>query len=228
MYTLAFDTSSITVSVSILQDDNILYDAIINNGLNHSETLMPAIDAALNHTGIKIVDIDLFACTLGPGSFTGLRIGVSALKGFILATEKPAAGVSSLAALSLNIDKGSKLICPVMDAGRGQVYTALYYYNDEGLLIQLGHEKAISPEEILPDNKQHIIFVGDGIIKYAGIIGKNNKNIEIASPSQQHIRASAVGILGRKQYERGELLNPATFVPFYLRSADAQPSKSLF
>jgi tRNA threonylcarbamoyladenosine biosynthesis protein TsaB len=228
MYTLAFDTSSKTVAVSILHDDNILYDDIINNGLNHSETLMPAIHHALKQAGIKIANIDLFACTLGPGSFTGLRIGVSTLKGFVLATGKPAVGVSSLAVLALNIENSSQIICPVIDAGRGQVYIASYHFNNKGILVQVGQEKAVSPDEILLENNQDMIFVGDGIIKYAGIIEKKNKHIEIASSSLQYIRASAVGILGRKKYEHREVLDSATFVPFYLRSVEAQPSKSLF
>ncbi len=96
MLTLAFDTSSKTAAVALLRDSDILYDnIIINTGLKHSEVLMPAIDHALRAISVKIKDVDLFACTIGPGSFTGLRIGVSTLKGLILATGKPAAGISS-------------------------------------------------------------------------------------------------------------------------------------
>ena len=136
--TLAFDTSSKTVAVALLRDDVILYDAIINIDLNHSEVLLPAIDYACLQTRIKISEIDLFACTIGPGSFTGLRIGVSTLKGLMLATGKPAVGISSLAALALNVGKSSKIICSAMDAGRGQVYIAFYRYNENGLLDQIG------------------------------------------------------------------------------------------
>ena len=98
--TLAFDTSSRTAAVAILRDNVISYDVIINVDLNHSEVLLPAIEQACKQTGIQITEIDLFASTIGPGSFTGLRIGASTLKGLMLATGKPAVGISSLAAVA--------------------------------------------------------------------------------------------------------------------------------
>jgi tRNA threonylcarbamoyladenosine biosynthesis protein TsaB len=229
MLTLAFDTSSKTVAVAILKDDVIIYDTIINVDLNHSEVLLPAIDYACHQTRIKINEIDLFACTIGPGSFTGLRIGVSTLKGLMLATGKPAVGISSLAALALNVSKSSKIICSVMDAGRGQVYIAYYRYNENGLLDQIGTEKTVDPREILHNQEQEIIFVGDGAIKYADILSNTKtKEINIASVLHQYIRASSVAFLGRKKYDRNELLNAETFVPVYLRSADARKKKALF
>jgi tRNA threonylcarbamoyladenosine biosynthesis protein TsaB len=229
MLTLAFDTSSKTAAVALLKDDVILYDAIINVGLNHSEVLLPAIDQTCRQTRIKISAIDLFACTIGPGSFSGLRIGVSTLKGLMLATGKPAVGISSLAALALNISKSSKIICSVMDAGRGQVYIAYYRYNENGFLDQIGTERAVVPWEIIHNPEQEILFVGDGAIKYADIISTTKtKEINIASVQQQYIRASSVGILGREKYNRNELLNAETFVPVYLRSADARVKKALF
>ena len=227
--TLAFDTSSKTAAVALLQDDVILYETIINVGLNHSEVLLPAIDQACLQARIKIAEIDLFACTIGPGSFTGLRIGVSTLKGLMLATGKPAVGISSLAALALNVSKSSKIICSVMDAGRGQVYIAYYRYNENGLIDQMDIEKAVDPREIIQNPEQEIIFVGDGAIKYADILSNTKTSeINIASALQQHIRASSVGFLGREKYDRNELLNAETFVPFYLRSADAHMKKALF
>ena len=162
MLTLAFDTSSKTAAVALLRDKIILYDTIVNIDLNHSEVLLPAIEQACLQTKIKISGIDLFACTLGPGSFTGLRIGASTLKGLMLATGKPAVGISSLAALALNAGKSSKIICSVMDAGRGQVYIAHFRHNKDGLPEQIGGDEVISPEEITHDSKQEIIFIGDG------------------------------------------------------------------
>jgi tRNA threonylcarbamoyladenosine biosynthesis protein TsaB len=229
MLTLAFDTSSKTAAVALLQDDVILYDTIINVGLNHSEVLLPAIDQACLQTRIKIAEIDLFACTIGPGSFTGLRIGVSTLKGLVLGTGKPAVGISSLAALALNVSRSSKIICSVMDAGRGQVYIAYYLYNENGLIDQIGTDKVVNPREIIHNPEQEIIFVGDGAIKYADILSNTKtKEINIASVMQQYIRASSVGFLGREKYDRNELLNAENFVPIYLRSADAHMKKALF
>jgi len=227
MLTLAFDTSFQTVAVAILQDNAILYDTIINVDLNHSEVLLPAINQACLQTGIKIADVDLFACTIGPGSFTGLRIGASTLKGFMLATGKPAVGVSSLAALALNVSNNAKIICSVMDAGRGQVYVAYFRYNQKSLLEQIGADEVLNPADIDPDFKQEVFFAGDGAIKYADIIsGTKKNNIFVASQQQQYIRASSVAILGIEKFNRNEILDVETFVPVYLRSADAHPKKA--
>lgn len=229
MLTLAFDTSSKTASVSILRDKAVLYDTIINKGLNHSEILLPAIDEACRLSGIKLTDIDLFACTLGPGSFTGLRIGVSTLKGLMMATGKPAAGVSTLAALALNVDKKDKIIGSVMDAGRGQVYLAYYQYDKEGILNQLETERALDPQSISYSYEEEVIYVGDGAIKYADLISSlSSKKNKIASAEQQFICASAVGILAIEKYHRNDLLDLVRCVPVYLRSADALLKKQMF
>ena len=228
MLTLAFDTSSRTAAVAVLRDDTIFYESIINTGLNHSEVLMPEIDYACRRVGIKISDVNLFACTLGPGSFTGLRIGVSTLKGLMLATGTPAAGVSSLAAVVLNIGTTSKLICSMIDAGRGQVYVAYFRYNDKNILQQISEEKAVKPQEIINNTDKNTLFVGDGAIKYADIIKNIKSEVSIASDLQHYIRASAVGILGRKKFAEKDLLDASTLVPIYLRSADALPHKSIF
>lgn len=227
MLTLSFDTSFKTAAVALLQDDTILYDAVINTGLNHSETLLLAIEQAFKQLRLKIEDIDLFACALGPGSFTGLRVGVSTLKGLLLACGKPAVGVSSLAALALNVTDSTAMICPVTDAGRGQVYTASYRYNND-LLQQISPEIVIDPDEILFDSTCDIIFVGEGAIKYRDILMQKAKAACFAPTREQFIRASAVGILGREKFLRNELLDPATFTPVYLRAADAKPGKRLF
>jgi len=229
MLTLAFDTSSKTASVSLLRDKAVLCDTIIDNGLNHSEVLLPAIDEVRRLAGIKITDIDLFACSLGPGSFTGLRIGVSTLKGLIMATGKPAAGVSSLAALALNVEDTDKIIGSMMDAGRGQVYLAYYQYDQEGILIELGAARALDPHSLTAQYQGQVIYVGDGAIKYADSINALPiKRSKIASEEKQFIRASAVGRLAIDKYHRNDLLDLAASAPVYLRSADALPKKKGF
>lgn len=229
MLTLAFDTSSRTAAVAILQDRDILYDKVINSGLNHSEVLMPEIEQALNQADADISDIDLFACTLGPGSFTGLRIGVSTLKGLMLATEKPAVGVSSLASLAMNAESTSKLICSMIDAGRGQVYSAYFRYNDKNILNQISEEKAFNTKEKMDSFDQDTLFVGDGAIKYSDQIRTiKSQKLMILPEEKQYIRASCVGFLGLEKYAVNDLLDVSNIVPFYLRSADALPHKSIF
>jgi tRNA threonylcarbamoyladenosine biosynthesis protein TsaB len=145
----------------------------------------------------------------------------------MLATGKPAAGISSLAALALNAGKTSKLICSVMDAGRGQVYAAFYRYDKNEYLEQLGVEKAVQPENILSTIDEEIDLIGDGAINYADIICKNKKTV-INSKLPKYIKASSVGILGIKKFYRKDLLDASTLVPVYLRSADAVPHKTIF
>lgn len=222
MLILAFDTSSKTASVAILRDHVIVYDVMINAGLNHSEVLLPAIENACWQTGIKITDFDLFACTMGPGSFTGLRIGVSTLKGFMLATEKPAIGVSSLTALALNAGKSSKKISAIMDAGRGQVYYASFKYDSRGLLRQVEREQVLNPSHITYDKKT--LYIGDGVVKYSDVMNTGNQ-VNIVSSCQHYIRASSVAILGKEKYDRNELLNAETFIPVYLRSTDVEDKR---
>ncbi len=220
MLILAFDTSSKTASVAVLRDEEILYETVLDTGLNHSEVLLPAIEKACVHTGINIADADVLACTLGPGSFTGLRIGAATLKGLMLATGKPAVGISSLAALALNAGISSKMICSVMDAGRGQVYSACFRYPSKGRLEQITGEQVSNPSDIHYDHQEDVLFVGDGAVKYAGIIA-GGKYIEKINVSLKQIRASSVGLLGRGKYLENELLDAETFAPVYLRSADA-------
>jgi len=226
MLTLAYDTSSKTVSVAILRDENIIYDVVINIALNHSEVLLPTIDQACICTRNDINDFDLFACTQGPGSFTGLRIGASTLKGFMLATGKPAVGVSSLEALAMNAGTTSKMICSMMDAGRGQVYTAYFQTDENNFLRRMSEDTVINPALIQCPRDEKILFVGDGAVRYADIIKKNNKNkISILSDMQPFIRASSVGILALEKHRRNEFLDADTFVPVYLRSADVSLNK---
>ncbi|MBN1474096.1 MAG: tRNA (adenosine(37)-N6)-threonylcarbamoyltransferase complex dimerization subunit type 1 TsaB [Syntrophaceae bacterium] len=228
MYILAFDTSSKTVSVAVLKNNDIIYEKTLDTGLNHSETILPAIDRALRDSNLQINEIDLFACTLGPGSFTGVRIAVSTIKGMMLATLKPAVGVSALAAIALNVPYTKKMICAVMDAGRGQVYTATFCYDKESLLLQLTPEINIHPQNIHTDVNNDVICAGEGALRYAELILKNNKNVFIDKNITPCVKASSVGILGMEKYQRGELLNPDNCVPVYLRKSDALPKVSLF
>ena len=229
MQILAFDTSSQTVSVAILRDEDILYDTIMNTGQNHSEVLLPSIDQACVLAGVHISQIDLFACTIGPGSFTGLRIGLSTMKGLMMATGKPGVGVSSLQALALNVGQAEKTVGSMIDAGRGQVYLAYFQYDQDGHLNQLGSEQALDPQKIGEYSGHDAIYVGDGAIKYAGVITSFlNHNNTIASDEKQFIHASSVGSLAIAKYRRNDLLHLQKSIPVYLRSADARPTKPLF
>ena len=173
MYVLAVDSSSVSGSVALLNDEQVLFEEIIHTGLNHSQTLLPAVAELFARTGRKNSDIDLFAVTTGPGSFTGLRIGVSLIKGFALATSKPVAGVSTLEALSQNLFACRSVICPFMDAKKKQVYAALFNPRPDGVPEKIREETVEDPRRFLETITTEIVLAGDGAMKYADLLRRD-------------------------------------------------------
>ncbi len=164
MKILAFDSSAIVASVALCEDETVLGELTLNNGNTHSETLLPSAQFLLSQLNLSTDDVDLFAVSKGPGSFTGVRIGVATVKGLAFGTEKPCIGVSTLEALAYNLLACDGLICPVMNARRGQVYTALFRA-ENGLLTRLMPDSAISIEDldkILLSYNEPVRLVGDG------------------------------------------------------------------
>jgi len=223
MLILAIDTSTRTASVSLLKNDDILSEIFINLGVNHSIALLPALYDLCTLSCVKPSSVDLFVCTIGPGSFTGLRIGASTVKGLALAAGKPVVGVSTLDALAYNLIGSKMLICPILDAKKTEVYTALYRTGDDNVLEKTGSERVTDIEEFLRSIDEETIFVGDGAIKYARLIdGIMPGRSHFASPCNQYVKAAAVGILGKKKYSGEDVLDLITFTPIYLRPSEAE------
>ncbi|HVO65747.1 MAG TPA: tRNA (adenosine(37)-N6)-threonylcarbamoyltransferase complex dimerization subunit type 1 TsaB [Syntrophales bacterium] len=223
MLILAIDTSTSTASISLLKNYEILSEVFINLGVNHSIILLPALNDLCRLSHIEPSSIDLFVCTIGPGSFTGLRVGASTIKGLALSTGKPVVGVSTLDALAFNLIGSKMLICPILDAKKNQVYTALYRTGHNNMLVKAGKERVTNINEFLPSIDEETIFVGDGALKYAGLIGDILPGRSyFASTCNHHVRAAAVGLLGKKKYSEGDVLDLATFTPMYLRLSEAE------
>jgi tRNA threonylcarbamoyladenosine biosynthesis protein TsaB len=223
MLTLAIDTSTKSVSIALLRDSDILSEIFFNLDVNHSLVLLPALDDLLRLSNIQAGEIDLFACTMGPGSFTGLRVGASTIKGLALATGKPIAGVSTLEALAFNIVSPEISICPMLDAKKDQVYTALYRTGRNYSLERIESERVTDVRIFLQCIDEDVIFVGDGAAKYAGLISEMLPGKSyFASVCHQHIRAAVVGLLGKKKYSEGDILDSVTFAPAYLRASEAE------
>ena len=223
MVILAIDTSSKSASIALLRDDDILSEVFFNLDVNHSVVLLPALHHLLKLSRIEPDEIDLFTCTIGPGSFTGLRVGASTIKGLALATGKPIAGVSSLEALAFNIEGREIPVCPMLDARKGQVYTALYRTGRDYTLETIKGERVTDVRGFLECIDEEVIFVGDGSVKYAELImemlpGKSY----FASGCHQHVRAAVVGVLGKIKYLEGDVLDSVTFAPVYIRPSDAE------
>ena len=162
MNILAVDSSALTATVAVMADGQIKSEMSFTTSLTHSETIMPMIDEVLGKADLTINDIDLFACSEGPGSFTGLRIGIGTVKGLGYGLGKKVCGISTLEALAYNISYTDFMIAPIMDARRGQVYNALYKYAN-GVLATVAEPRALSVDELCSEINEKVIFVGDGV-----------------------------------------------------------------
>ena len=205
MKILAIDTSATVASVAITEDRTPLAVYTLNNGNTHSETLLPMVESAFSALAISAKDIDLFALSAGPGSFTGVRIGAATVKGLAFGSQKPCAEVSTLEALAQNLVFKQGLICPVMNARRSQVYTALFRSNGKEL-IRLMPDSALLIEEldaILAEYGEPISLVGDGYeITEKGF----TKTAICYVPEALRLQSAlSVAAIAQKKLESGEL-----------------------
>ena len=223
MYILAIDTSGAALSVALLDDEAIRAEVFLNTGVNHSLHLLPAVKYVYEQAGLNTDAADLFVCAIGPGSFTGLRIGVGTIKGLAMAAGKPVVGVSSLAVLAANIAPVSMNICPMLDAQRGQIYTALYKMDGDFLPIRIGKEQVAELEPFLKGLTEKTIFLGSGALKHAQSIKKILPDTSILAPERHcYNRAAVAGILGLKKFQEGKTSDTRTFAPRYLRPSEAE------
>lgn len=224
MKILAIDTSQKTASIAILEDGTIRADIFIDNGRHHSEILLPAIEEVFHLAGMEPDEMNYFAVTIGPGSFTGLRIGATTIKGLALSTGKPVVGVSTLDALALNATPfGKRMICPMLDAQKNQVYTALYSPTEGTVMEKIREERIVDVDNWLRELGANILFLGDGAVKYSPLIhSRFSSSACIAEGHQNHVKAAGVAVLARDKFNRGELLDLLTFTPSYLRPSEAE------
>ena len=170
MKVLGIDTSTPCGSVGLVNDEEVISEYLLNVPVTHSERLLSAIHLVLKEAGCAMEALDGWAISLGPGSFTGLRIGVSTVKGLAFATGKPVVGVPTLDGLAAQISPTPYLICPILDARKKEVYTAFYRYNRENLLVRLSDYRAVLPEVLIKEVKEKTIFVGNGVTTYGEIL----------------------------------------------------------
>ena len=197
MKILAIDTSALTATAAILADGKLICEISTTTALNHSVTVMPMIDELLRKVNMDISEIDLFACSEGPGSFTGLRIGIGTIKGLAYGLGKKVVGVSTLEALAHNISFTDAIIAPIMDARRGQVYNALYKYDGDTLAL-VTSPRALSIDELCEEISEKTIFVGDGVLAYKEKIKeKLGDKAFFASPQNLLQRAGIVAYVAQ-------------------------------
>jgi tRNA threonylcarbamoyladenosine biosynthesis protein TsaB len=224
MLTLAMECATKTVGLALLDEEEVRAEIYLNLERHHAEVLLPALDKLFLLAALTPDRVDLLACTVGPGSFTGLRIGVSTVKGLALATGKPVVGVSTLEALAMNALPSPRLICPMLDARKNQIYAGLYRMGPEGLPKAERPESLTDVARFLPGlDLEEIVFLGDGAMRHAKLIQDTmNGRAILYGSSKQRITASAVGLIGLYRYRTGVILDTQTFTPRYLRLSEAE------
>lgn len=223
MIILSIDSSSSVATCALLRDDCLLSEYVINNKREHSVLIMNIVEMLLADNAIDIDDVDGFVVSKGPGSFTGLRIGMATIKGLAFGANKPYVSVSSLDALAYSSINFNGIICPIMDALRDSVYTCLYK-NENGNLQPLIDYSALDLEELvslLKEKDDNILFTGDGIIKYKSYLQENLPNAIFAPNHLSLVRASSLGELGLKLLLNGKC-DDVNSAPLYLKKPQAQ------
>lgn len=218
MIIIGVECSAVSAGTAVLEDGKLLSECFVNCGLTHSETLLPMIDSALNMAGKTIDDTDLIAVSDGPGSFTGLRIGVGTVKGLAIGADKKVLGVSPLKALCYNVPNAKGKIAAIMDARRQQVYCGVYEW-EGGFLKQIGETRAMPLSELLEELKDGATFVGDGVAVFKEKITEVLGDAAVF-PTDNLIYQRASSIAMAALGEEG--INEKELQPVYLRRPQAE------
>ena len=233
MLILALDSTAQVGSVALCEDDgHLLAECTLNTGNTHSETLLPTVEFLLKSCGVTVDDVDLFACTAGPGSFTGVRIGAATVKGIAFGKGKPCVGVSTLEALATNARAFDGIICPCMNARRQQVYNALFACKD-GKLTRLCEDRALAIEELLGEvstyaNEQRIYLVGDGAELVMDFDETGDRfpaldgSLILLEERLRNQSGYSVALVALEAYRNGQTCTDAELVPVYLRPSQAE------
>ena len=225
MKILALDSSGLVATVAVVTEEAMLAEYTVNYKKTHSQTLLPMLNEIVKIIDMELSEIDAIAVAAGPGSFTGLRIGSATAKGLGLALNKPIVPVPTLDGLAYNLYGTDKLICPMMDARRNQVYTGLYEFDASEFKV-IKQQIAISVDDIIEELNQlgrEVIILGDGTPVYQEQIKEKLKVAYSFAPA--HLcrqRAGAIGVLGLELYRRNEVQTASEHEPVYLRLSQAE------
>jgi tRNA threonylcarbamoyladenosine biosynthesis protein TsaB len=229
MKILGLDTTTSCGSIGIIDDDTVAAEYALRREETLSTRLLPAIHTLLGEARLDLREIDGIAVSLGPGSFTGLRVGLSVVKGLALAAGRPVAGIPTLDALASNLPFTPYRICPLIDARKGQIYTALYKSSRQGLLEQLTPYQVLSPSALIEAfSPEETVFLGDGVEICRELITQRWGEKALFAPLHlRFLRGTTVAELGLKRLIRGERDDISSLVPIYVRPSDAELKKGL-
>lgn len=215
MRLLAVETSTLAGGVALLDGDRVRGEYVLDVSATHSERLLPAIDRLLADAGWAPADLEGLAVGVGPGSFTGLRIGLAAVKGLALALGIPVAAVPTLDAMAATLPFAALPVCPVLDARKGEVYACRYRWEGEGWRREWEY-LAVPPQALAARLEEPTILLGDGAAAV------RSPHVRLAPPHRRLPSPAAVGVLGLARLRAGETVAPAALVPIYLRPSEAE------
>ena len=224
MKILALESSAVACSVCLTEDEELIAQSYENSGMTHSKTLLPMAEELLKNCGVALGDVDVIAAAAGPGSFTGLRIGISAAKGLGWALDKPCAKVSTLEAMAWNLAVVPGELCPVMDARRSQVYNARFYSDGEKL-TRLTPDRAVSLEELAAEwggERGMTLLMGDGAKLSYDYLFQRGVRVRMAPANLRYQSAWGVARTALDQAREGKLVSAAELAPEYHRLSQAE------
>jgi len=227
MKILALETATPLGGVALIEDEKLLAEYRVDMTMSHAERLMTLVDRALKDCGWVFADLEALAVSIGPGSFTGLRVAVSTVKGLATGRPIPVAAVPTLEALAWNAAAGRQLICPMIDAKKQEVYAALFSNQGAGGLKRLTEDEVISPDSLadrlIERFGEPVVFLGDGAVQYREILTRRLADRAVFAPGPLGSpRPSMVAWLGLQRLNRGEAADVRTLVPAYVRRSDAE------
>lgn len=227
MKILSLECSATPCSAAIIEDGKILASEFVNVGLTHSQILMPMAEKVAEKANLSLKDVDGFAISAGPGSFTGIRIGISAVKGLAAPTKKPCVAVSTLLSMAYNYIDTDCIVCAVMDARCNQVYNAIFDI-ENGKITRICDDRALLCEElaenikeISQNTKKCVIIVGDGTKVFLPFV-KDFENVCESSDERRYQNATSVALASEESFKKGETLSPEEILPVYLRLPQAE------
>lgn len=224
MKILAVDTSATAASVAVAEENKLIGEFSINTALTHSQTLIPMMDELLKNIGLSVNDIDAVAVNAGPGSFTGVRIGVAAVKGIAFPNNLPCVSISTLESMAYNMLGNDCVVCSVMDARCSQVYNALFRING-CTVVRMTDDRALSLTDLkleLMNINEKVVLVGDGAVLCSDFLGSELENVTLSPFNNRIQTASSVAYAAFEKINKGETLTADELMPVYLRLPQAQ------
>jgi tRNA threonylcarbamoyladenosine biosynthesis protein TsaB len=221
MKLLGVESATLSGGVALLDGDRLLGEIILNIAITHSERLMAAVDRLLADCGLAPADLDGLAVSVGPGSFTGLRVGIATVKGLAMALDLPVAAVPTLDALASRLPFADAPVCPMLDARKGEVYLSLYRWCPDGM-ARVWDYLALPPEMAAARLEAPVILLGDGIEACRPWLDRLGAGARVAPSAQRLPSAAVVAELGRAALAAGDGVSAEALAPLYLRPSEAE------